>query len=184
VPHSLTRSTPTPPSPHPSPPRSAAFRALLAAGDRGAVHPLLRWLLAQGPLLTRRAFVGHHLTLPEASGTGPPGCGAGYVLAAAAVGVRWRNLPLFDPAGPSDFSKPHTHDQSIANTHTHKHKHIQTHEHIHTHTRTPLTPPARQLPEDLAYDPAAADLKAAIRALHPAFVEAHRAAEAARADAE
>jgi hypothetical protein len=40
------------------------------------------------------------------------------------------------------------------------------------------------MPENLAYDPAVADLKAVIRELQPAFVEAHRAAEAARAATE
>jgi hypothetical protein len=38
-----------------------------------------------------------------------------------------------------------------------------------------------QMPEDMAYDPAVADLKAAIRELQPAFVDAHKAAEASRA---
>lgn len=43
----------------------ASFRGLLAAGSRDAGHPLLRWLLAQAPLLSTRAYVGHHLTMPE-----------------------------------------------------------------------------------------------------------------------
>lgn len=50
---------------HTHSPRRSAFRQLLAAGDREAAHPLLRWLLAQGPLLGKRAYVGYHLTLPE-----------------------------------------------------------------------------------------------------------------------
>lgn len=40
------------------------------------------------------------------------------------------------------------------------------------------------MPEDLSYDPGVADLKAAIKSLQPEFVEAHKAAEAARAAAE
>jgi hypothetical protein len=60
--------------PYLGPRRSAAFRQLLAAGSREAAHPLLRWLLAQAPLLGRRAFVGHHLSLPEV------GAGGGAVM--------------------------------------------------------------------------------------------------------
>lgn len=40
------------------------------------------------------------------------------------------------------------------------------------------------MPEELAYDSAVADLKASIRELQPAFVEAHKAVEAARGAAE
>jgi hypothetical protein len=46
---------------------SAAFRQLLPAGSPEAALPLLRWLLPQAPLLTKRAFVGYHLMLPEVS---------------------------------------------------------------------------------------------------------------------
>ena len=57
--------------------------------------------------------------------------------------------------------------------------------------RTPMCSRARaracaraQMPDDLAYDPGVADLKATIKALQPGFVEAHKAAEAARSTAE
>lgn len=46
--------------------RRPTFRQLLAAGERDVVLPVLRWLLSQGEALCKRAFVGYHLTFPEA----------------------------------------------------------------------------------------------------------------------
>lgn len=45
-------------------PHRQAFQQLLLAGDRQLVTTLLQWTLPQPELLAKRAFVGHHLTLP------------------------------------------------------------------------------------------------------------------------
>lgn len=44
------------------------FRQLLAAGDRDVVQQVLKWVLAQGQVLEKRAFVGYYLSFPDVSG--------------------------------------------------------------------------------------------------------------------
>jgi intraflagellar transport protein 81 len=39
----------------------------LAAGDRDVVHSVIKWVLAQGKVLEKRAFVGFYLSFPEVS---------------------------------------------------------------------------------------------------------------------
>lgn len=48
--------------------------------------------------------------------------------------------------------------------------------------QTPLAP--AQMPEELAYDATIAELRAAVKDVQPAFIEAHKAADAARRAAE
>lgn len=43
----------------------AMFRQLLAAGDRDVVQQVLKWVLAQGQVLEKRAFVGYYLSFPD-----------------------------------------------------------------------------------------------------------------------
>lgn len=48
--------------------RSATFRSQLVAGDRDVVLAVLKWVLAQAPaMLAKRAYVGHHLSIPDVS---------------------------------------------------------------------------------------------------------------------
>jgi hypothetical protein len=57
---------------------SAMFQQLLAAGDRDVVQQVLKWVLAQGQVLEKRAFVGYYLSFPDVSGcssTTVAGCG-------------------------------------------------------------------------------------------------------------
>jgi hypothetical protein len=54
-----------PPTPPRLPARRPALRQQLAAADKDAVYPLLKWVLAQPELLRKRAFVGYYLSLPE-----------------------------------------------------------------------------------------------------------------------
>jgi hypothetical protein len=46
---------------------SAMFQQLLAAGDRDVVQQVLKWVLAQGQVLEKRAFVGYYLSFPDVS---------------------------------------------------------------------------------------------------------------------
>eukprot|EP00775_Hariotina_reticulata_P012912 gene12912-13039_t len=41
------------------------FRQLLAAADKDTVHSVLKWVLSQGQMLEKRAFVGSYLSLPD-----------------------------------------------------------------------------------------------------------------------
>lgn len=50
--------------------RRAEFRQLLAAGDRDVVYSVIKWVLSQGHLLEKKAFVGFYLSFPEVGGTG------------------------------------------------------------------------------------------------------------------
>lgn len=45
----------------------AMFRQLLAAGDGDVVQQVLKWVLSQGQLLEKRAFVGYYLSFPDVS---------------------------------------------------------------------------------------------------------------------
>jgi hypothetical protein len=41
------------------------FKQLLAAGDRDVVYSVIKWVLSQGQVLEKRAFVGFYLSFPE-----------------------------------------------------------------------------------------------------------------------
>eukprot|EP00879_Flechtneria_rotunda_P022653 GHRR01023922.1.p1 GENE.GHRR01023922.1~~GHRR01023922.1.p1 ORF type:complete len:356 (+),score=131.38 GHRR01023922.1:142-1209(+) len=41
------------------------FRQLLAAADRDVIHGVLKWVLSQGQMLEKRAFVGYYLSFPD-----------------------------------------------------------------------------------------------------------------------
>jgi hypothetical protein len=43
----------------------ASFKQALAQGDRDVLHGVLKWVLAQGQQLEKRAFVGFYLSWPE-----------------------------------------------------------------------------------------------------------------------
>ncbi|KAF6264768.1 hypothetical protein COO60DRAFT_1654950 [Scenedesmus sp. NREL 46B-D3] len=43
----------------------AMFRQLLASGDRDVAQQVLKWVLAQGQALEKRAFVGYYLSFPD-----------------------------------------------------------------------------------------------------------------------
>jgi intraflagellar transport protein 81 len=43
----------------------AEFKQLLAAGDRDVVYAVIKWVVAQGPVLEKRTFVGFYLSFPE-----------------------------------------------------------------------------------------------------------------------
>jgi hypothetical protein len=63
----------------PSEPRHAyrlVFRALLAAGDKDVVYPLLKWVVSQPDgALEKRAFVGYYMSFPDVSGVSYVGAG-------------------------------------------------------------------------------------------------------------
>jgi hypothetical protein len=44
---------------------SMEFKQLLAAGDRDVVYGVIKWVLSQGQVLEKRAFVGFYLSFPE-----------------------------------------------------------------------------------------------------------------------
>lgn len=45
--------------------RSVTFRQLLAAADHDVVYGALKWVLSQGQVLEKRAFVGYYLSFPD-----------------------------------------------------------------------------------------------------------------------
>lgn len=45
----------------------AEFKQLLAAGDRDVVYSVIKWVLSQGAVLEKRAFVGFYLSFPDVS---------------------------------------------------------------------------------------------------------------------
>jgi hypothetical protein len=53
------------------------FRQLLAAGERDVVQQVLKWVLSQGQVLEKRAFVGYYLSFPDVSGAGSRACSSG-----------------------------------------------------------------------------------------------------------
>jgi hypothetical protein len=161
-----------PPAADPCPPglprRRPALRQQLAAADKDAVYPLLKWVLAQPELLRKRAFVGYYLSLPEVrararwrpAGSGlraPPGaCRRSCRLVCCVNGGRCcRPGPACLP--PSHCRPPR-----------------------HALARPALAAPA-QLPDELQYDPDVMELREGIRQLQQQFVEAHKVAEAAQA---
>lgn len=141
---------PGPSRPLPAPPgpaaRRPAFWQLLAAGDRDAVHPLLRWLLSQGGLLTKRAFVGHHLTFPQVRAPHGP---------SSLDGPHRRTAPSLPPRAAALLSVAHSSIRLVCHPHTHcpvrhrpaalrptQHK-LSKGLHSHQHARPPMARPPR-----------------------------------------
>lgn len=60
------------------------FKQLLAAGDRDLTYHVIKWVLSQGQVLEKRAFVGFYLSFPEVSTV--------LMSVSAVVGLKWLTL--------------------------------------------------------------------------------------------